>query len=233
MIPRIIMFYETRIKTNACDAHGQYKIYWNNFSRWVSLCSVIWLCLAASQLVGGRYKSSKLWYAPVFFTVFSFRLYRAGATPSRHRSETLKQGLTVIMDSWVSVLPEWIDNHRNWTQICALTEATKPITVPSDANRCYVAILMKCVTMCLFRLWSLGETRLQLSVRTSRDEQQAPLPLPPQGHPPKRHLEQEVSMCVWCVSECRSGQWQTPKQKLHGARFTVRRQSVALVWQTL
>ncbi|XP_068589977.1 probable pleckstrin homology domain-containing family N member 1 isoform X2 [Cebidichthys violaceus] len=37
-------------------------------------------------------------------------------------------------------------------------------------------------------VWSLGETRLQLSVRTSRDEQ----PPPPLRHPSIRHLEQEV-----------------------------------------
>ncbi|XP_075948973.1 putative pleckstrin homology domain-containing family N member 1 [Anarhichas minor] len=37
-------------------------------------------------------------------------------------------------------------------------------------------------------VWSLGETRLQLSVRTSRDEQ----PPPPPRQPSIRHLEQEV-----------------------------------------
>lgn len=43
-------------------------------------------------------------------------------------------------------------------------------------------------------VWSLGETRLQLSVRNSRDEQE-PLPQPPpppQRNPSVRHLEQEV-----------------------------------------
>lgn len=43
-------------------------------------------------------------------------------------------------------------------------------------------------------VWSLGETRLQLSVRNSRDEQE-PLPQPPpppQRYPSVRHLEQEV-----------------------------------------
>ncbi|XP_031142442.1 uncharacterized protein LOC116040878 isoform X2 [Sander lucioperca] len=38
-------------------------------------------------------------------------------------------------------------------------------------------------------VWSLGETRLQLSVRSSRDEQQPP---PPPRYPSVRHLEQEV-----------------------------------------
>ncbi|XP_070695789.1 probable pleckstrin homology domain-containing family N member 1 [Pempheris klunzingeri] len=37
-------------------------------------------------------------------------------------------------------------------------------------------------------VWSLGETRLQLSVRNSRDEQ----PAPPPRYPSIRHLEQEV-----------------------------------------
>lgn len=46
-------------------------------------------------------------------------------------------------------------------------------------------------------LWSLGETRLQLSVRNSREEQQPPpLKLPPPPPPPRypstRHLEKEV-----------------------------------------
>ncbi|KAK5863217.1 hypothetical protein PBY51_000264 [Eleginops maclovinus] len=46
-------------------------------------------------------------------------------------------------------------------------------------------------------VWSLGETRLQLSVRNSRDEQQPPLKLPPPPLPPPcypliRHLEKEV-----------------------------------------
>lgn len=45
-------------------------------------------------------------------------------------------------------------------------------------------------------VWSLGETRLQLSVRSSRDEKKLP-PLPPPPPPPPRypsirHLEQEV-----------------------------------------
>lgn len=49
----------------------------------------------------------------------------------------------------------------------------------------------------VFRLWSLGETRLQLSVRHSREEQQPPpLKLPPPPPPPRypstRHLEKEV-----------------------------------------
>lgn len=55
--------------------------------------------------------------------------------------------------------------------------------------------------VCLFRVWSLGEARLQLSVRTSRDEQ----PPPPPRHPSIRHLEQEVAMlvmCDVCVSVC-------------------------------
>ncbi|XP_074500721.1 pleckstrin homology domain-containing family N member 1 [Sebastes fasciatus] len=42
-------------------------------------------------------------------------------------------------------------------------------------------------------LWSLGETRLQLSVRNSRDEQQPlPPPPPPPRYPSIRHLEKEV-----------------------------------------
>ncbi|XP_049921744.1 uncharacterized protein LOC126403233 [Epinephelus moara] len=43
-------------------------------------------------------------------------------------------------------------------------------------------------------VWSLGETRLQLSVRNSRDEQEPPPqpPPPPQRYPSVRHLEQEV-----------------------------------------
>ncbi|XP_035501987.1 uncharacterized protein LOC118317425 isoform X1 [Scophthalmus maximus] len=45
-------------------------------------------------------------------------------------------------------------------------------------------------------VWSLGETRLQLSVRSSKDEQQSQLPPPPPPPPPRypsvRHLEQEV-----------------------------------------
>lgn len=47
-------------------------------------------------------------------------------------------------------------------------------------------------------VWSLGETRLQLSVRNSRDEQQLPLPPPPPPpprYPSVRHLEQE--MVLW------------------------------------
>ncbi|XP_068194349.1 probable pleckstrin homology domain-containing family N member 1 [Antennarius striatus] len=42
-------------------------------------------------------------------------------------------------------------------------------------------------------VWSLGETRLQLSVMNSRDEEQPPPPPPPpRRHPSVRHLEQEV-----------------------------------------
>lgn len=43
-------------------------------------------------------------------------------------------------------------------------------------------------------VWSLGETRLQLSVRNSRDEQEPPPQPPPpqQRYPSVRHLEQEV-----------------------------------------
>ncbi|KAL7397931.1 hypothetical protein ABVT39_001791 [Epinephelus coioides] len=43
-------------------------------------------------------------------------------------------------------------------------------------------------------VWSLGETRLQLSVRNSRDEQEPPPqpPPPPQRYASVRHLEQEV-----------------------------------------
>ncbi|XP_035513037.1 uncharacterized protein LOC118324692 [Morone saxatilis] len=41
-------------------------------------------------------------------------------------------------------------------------------------------------------VWSLGETRLQLSVRNSRDEQQPPPPPPLARYPSIRHLEQEV-----------------------------------------
>ncbi|XP_029973793.1 uncharacterized protein LOC115407551 isoform X2 [Salarias fasciatus] len=41
-------------------------------------------------------------------------------------------------------------------------------------------------------VWSLGETRLQLSVRNSRDEQHLPPPPPPPHKPSTRHLEREV-----------------------------------------
>ncbi|KAM9855717.1 putative pleckstrin homology domain-containing family N member 1 [Aulostomus maculatus] len=41
-------------------------------------------------------------------------------------------------------------------------------------------------------VWSLGEMRLQLSVRNSRDEQLPPPPPPPPRYPSVRHLEQEV-----------------------------------------
>ncbi|XP_037628460.1 probable pleckstrin homology domain-containing family N member 1 [Sebastes umbrosus] len=42
-------------------------------------------------------------------------------------------------------------------------------------------------------VWNLGETRLQLSVRNSRDEQQPlPPPPPPPRYPSIRHLEKEV-----------------------------------------
>ncbi|XP_056240961.1 probable pleckstrin homology domain-containing family N member 1 [Seriola aureovittata] len=44
-------------------------------------------------------------------------------------------------------------------------------------------------------VWSLGETRLQLTVRSSRDEQQPlPPPPPPPRYPSMRHLEQEVAL---------------------------------------
>ncbi|XP_067447673.1 probable pleckstrin homology domain-containing family N member 1 isoform X1 [Thunnus thynnus] len=47
-------------------------------------------------------------------------------------------------------------------------------------------------------VWTLGETRLQLSVRNSRDEQepQPPPPPPPPRYPSIRHLEQEVTNTV-------------------------------------
>lgn len=67
--------------------------------------------------------------------------------------------------------------------------------------------LIKCANlwvMCLFRVWSLGETRLQLSVRNSRDE-----PPPPPPYPSIRQVEQEVSVCV-CVRDC-AGQRQRHK----------------------
>ncbi|XP_041655417.1 uncharacterized protein LOC121517592 [Cheilinus undulatus] len=56
-------------------------------------------------------------------------------------------------------------------------------------------------------VWSLGETRLQLSVRNGRDEQHLP-PLPPPPPPPRRypsmrHLEQEVVL------------WGRSKDELH------------------
>ncbi|XP_044068355.1 uncharacterized protein LOC122883560 isoform X2 [Siniperca chuatsi] len=54
-------------------------------------------------------------------------------------------------------------------------------------------------------VWSLGETRLQLSVRTSRDEQQQPPPPPPPPppYPSIRRLEQEVVL------------WGKSKDELH------------------
>lgn len=82
-----------------------------------------------------------------------------------------------------------------------------------EANHCHCAHSTDCcyttttsASMCsclLFRVWSLGETRLQLSVRNSRDEQQPPLPPPPPPPPVRdpliRYLGQEVSLCVMCV----------------------------------
>lgn len=62
--------------------------------------------------------------------------------------------------------------------------------------------------MFFIRVWSLGETRLQLSVRNSRDELQPPPP--PSRKPSIRHLEQEVCLCVVQDSD---------KQLLHVMHF--------------
>lgn len=63
-----------------------------------------------------------------------------------------------------------------------------------------VSCLHVWVCVCVFRVWSLSENRVQLSVRNSRDEQQlAPQP-PCKGS--VRHLEQEVR--VKPQTHCRS-----------------------------
>ncbi|KAM9350308.1 rho guanine nucleotide exchange factor 6-like [Symphorus nematophorus] len=52
-------------------------------------------------------------------------------------------------------------------------------------------------------VWSLGETRLQLSVRNCRDELPPPPPPPPLRYPSVRHLEQQVVL------------WGRSKDELH------------------
>ncbi|XP_058499716.1 uncharacterized protein LOC131468981 isoform X1 [Solea solea] len=60
-------------------------------------------------------------------------------------------------------------------------------------------------------VWSLGETRLQLSVRSSSDEQQPPLPHPPQPRQPTvRRLEKEVPMSVSVMAL-----WGKSRDELH------------------
>ncbi len=120
-------------------------------------------------------------------------------------------------------------------------EATKPTTEPLCTQHwlLWQCCLMKCLNVCLFRVWSLGETRLQLSVRNSRDEQQPP----PPRYPSIRDLEKEVTtVWVWCVC-CVCCVWQRQwwrlllatrhKRKLHHAHFTVRTLCVAHFRQTL